>query len=119
MVMKMKTNLMSLDGFGDIDVPVIQDDLVIEKEEPEVMLVNPCTGLFIPNANTGNMVDTGGHIFGTGCDDEITNASSDSLIEDTSNSNCDDIFNNNDTFDSFCNDDAFDCSMADSGFDDF
>ena len=115
----MKTKLMSLDGFADIDVPVIQDDPVMAREEPEIMLVNPCTGLVIPNANTGNMVDTGGHVFGTGGDDEVTSLSSDSLLEDSSNPNCDDIFNNNDTFDSFCNDGAFDCSMSDSGFDDF
>lgn len=63
-------SLISLTGFADIDVPVIDEDIEVisSEDEIEVMVVNPCTGLIVPDFSKGNMIDAGGTIYGQ-CDD--------------------------------------------------
>lgn len=116
----MKNNVISLCGFADIDVPVIEETPTVESEEPEIMLVNPCTGLPVLNVRTGNLVDVGGSVYGTGCDEleapalainDMDNTCSNSMFDDFSSS-----FSSSD--DSFSND-AFDTFSSDTAFDDF
>lgn len=112
------SHVVNLSGFADIDVPVIEGNPINESEESEMILVNPCTGLVVHNANKGNLIDVGGNVFGSGCEElmdssitlnEFEELDSTSIFEDSTTST--------DSIDTSCTDDGFDSFT--SGFDDF
>ncbi len=104
----MMNGVVSLRGFADIDVPVIEVEVTqTESSDDEIMMINPCTSLPIMG-NTG--VDIGGNAFGTGCEESLLEHTELTVFDDSSSSLFGDSFNDTNCFDDMS------CSIDDGIF---